>query len=551
MSVVDLHPEELLDKDERGALTADERTRLDAHLDRCAACRAEVVLRADFAAELDGEDRPSALLDLVQGALAAPRPATAPPAAMPTVAAPTAPAPAPAPTTTAPLPDVPTAVGPDAIPGLRRRPRRTAIVLLVAAAVMAASAAGATGLTGRIWLGLRGNSQEVTHASGGAMPKAAPATTSAGATALARPAAPTEAVETASLPEPIAPSPVVAEEPAITATSPVLALTPARAVAVTPARAVAVAPSPVALSPIAPVAPAPSTASALFDSANAARRDGDTATALARYDALDKQFPQTAEARVAKATTGKLLLDRGDAAGALARFDAYLASGAGELREEAMAGRATALERLGRVDDEVRAWAALLAAYPGTPYAVHAKTRVREVLGSVMRLRAFERHGARRARDSAASVCAVVVALALAHVCGGSENEAHAQEAASAPARRIVEVLVAGGGSDAASLDDTVRELLGRLTLVMESQSVGHIDAGDASFRSTARPSLLARVGIDLRARDVAIVTIVDGRTGEVTMRRSHPARRAFRSGPRGGRARRPGRRRPHAPRRA
>jgi hypothetical protein len=125
----------------------------------------------------------------------------------------------------------------------------------------------------------------------------------------------------------------------------------------------------------------PTTASGLFDSANAARRAGDTTTALARYDALDVQFPQTAEARVAKATTGKLLLDRGDAAGALSRFDAYLASGASELREESMAGRATALERLGRGDDEVRAWAALLAAYPVTPYAVHARARVGRSLG--------------------------------------------------------------------------------------------------------------------------------------------------------------------------
>ena len=80
---------------------------------------------------------------------------------------------------------------------------------------------------------------------------------------------------------------------------------------------------------------------------------------------------------------------------------------------------------------------------------------------------------------------------------------------------------MAGGGTDAASLDDTVRELLGRLTLVMESQSVGHIDADDATFRSTARPSLLARVGIDLRAHDIAVITIVDGRSGEVTVRRS------------------------------
>jgi hypothetical protein len=82
-------------------------------------------------------------------------------------------------------------------------------------------------------------------------------------------------------------------------------------------------------------------------------------------------------------------------------------------------------------------------------------------------------------------------------------------------------VLVAGGGGDAASLDDTVRELLGRLSLVMESQSVGRIDTDDASFRSAARPHVLARVGIDLRARDVAIITIVDGRTGVVTVRRS------------------------------
>jgi hypothetical protein len=89
--------------------------------------------------------------------------------------------------------------------------------------------------------------------------------------------------------------------------------------------------------------------------------------------------------------------------------------------------------------------------------------------------------------------CAVVIAVAIAQLCGGDERVAHAQEAAPAPvpARRVVEV------------------------------AVGRIDSDDASFRSTARPSLLARVGIDLRANDVAIVTIVDGRTGVVTTRRS------------------------------
>lgn len=89
------------------------------------------------------------------------------------------------------------------------------------------------------------------------------------------------------------------------------------------------------------------------------------------------------------------------------------------------------------------------------------------------------------------------------------------------PSRRVVEVLVAGAAADGSGLDDTVRELLGRLSLVTETQVVGHIDADEASFRSTARPSMLARVGIDLRGTDVAVITIVDGRTGEITMRRS------------------------------
>jgi outer membrane protein assembly factor BamD (BamD/ComL family) len=114
----------------------------------------------------------------------------------------------------------------------------------------------------------------------------------------------------------------------------------------------------------------------MFDAANAARRSGDTPAALALYDSLERQFPTSREARSAKATTARLLLDHGDLASAVARFDAYLASGAPELREEAMAGRATALERLGRDEEEARAWALLLATYPHTPYAAHARARV-------------------------------------------------------------------------------------------------------------------------------------------------------------------------------
>lgn len=346
MTVVDLHPEELLDKDARGELSSEERARFETHLARCAACRAERVLRLDFADELEGEDRPSALLDLVQGALAAPRPA-----ATRLVDAPPAP----------PAPHAP----------LRRRPRRTAFVLLVAAAVLAASAAGATGMTGRVWSRLRGGSLEATH------PTASDSSTSAPALSpIDRTSVRGQALATGGAGPRLEPATEQESEAVVPSAIEPVPLAVARA-APSPARILASAP-PLDVAPVATpaVAPVPTTASGLFEAANTARRSGDTVTALARYDALESQFPSTREAHVAKATTGKLLLDRGDSVGALARFDAYLASGASELREEAMAGRATALERLGRGDEESRAWEALVATYPGTPYGTHARARI-------------------------------------------------------------------------------------------------------------------------------------------------------------------------------
>src|SRR4051812_17305061 len=56
MKIVDLHPEDLLDKDARGDLSSAEKERLDAHLERCATCRFEREVRADFADEMDGGD---------------------------------------------------------------------------------------------------------------------------------------------------------------------------------------------------------------------------------------------------------------------------------------------------------------------------------------------------------------------------------------------------------------------------------------------------------------------------------------------------------------
>jgi TolA-binding protein len=49
MSIVDLHPEDLLDKHARGTLSSTDRSRLDAHVATCAACRFELLARVDFA----------------------------------------------------------------------------------------------------------------------------------------------------------------------------------------------------------------------------------------------------------------------------------------------------------------------------------------------------------------------------------------------------------------------------------------------------------------------------------------------------------------------
>ena len=48
MESLDLHPEELFDKAARGEASAEEQSRLDAHLAACATCRFERQVRVDF-----------------------------------------------------------------------------------------------------------------------------------------------------------------------------------------------------------------------------------------------------------------------------------------------------------------------------------------------------------------------------------------------------------------------------------------------------------------------------------------------------------------------
>lgn len=127
------------------------------------------------------------------------------------------------------------------------------------------------------------------------------------------------------------------------------------------------------------------TAAQLFRDANTERHAGNIVRAVELYRELQKRHPEAAESRASRVSVGRLLLDRqGDPAGALAEFDVYLATaqgGGGTLAEEARVGRALALERLGRPEEERRAWEAFLARHPEGLYATHARERL-AALGS-------------------------------------------------------------------------------------------------------------------------------------------------------------------------
>lgn len=123
---------------------------------------------------------------------------------------------------------------------------------------------------------------------------------------------------------------------------------------------------------------APADASGLFAEAGAARRAGEHGRAAALYRDLVSRFPASSEAASARIALGRMLLDDGDASGALAEFDAYLLVG-GALAEEAMAGRARALGRLGRAAEERAAWTTLLSARPRSIHAERARARLQEL----------------------------------------------------------------------------------------------------------------------------------------------------------------------------
>jgi TolA-binding protein len=176
---------------------------------------------------------------------------------------------------------------------------------------------------------------------------------------------------------PVATSPQVTEPARIQPPEPKREAPPARPEASPPAEAVT------PTTPAAPRAAAPEeTPRALFQRANEARRLGEGTRAASLYRKLIARFPASPEAALSQVRLGGMLLEQGDGRTALGHFDRYLAEQpGGALSPEALYGRGRALASLGRSAEESRAWTRLLADFPKSPYAGHARRRL-ETLGT-------------------------------------------------------------------------------------------------------------------------------------------------------------------------
>jgi TolA-binding protein len=124
--------------------------------------------------------------------------------------------------------------------------------------------------------------------------------------------------------------------------------------------------------------PTPATdAAQLFDRATEATRRGDDEAALSAFEALRRGFPSSREAKASWVLAGRLQLDRSQPALALECFDHYLdAPGSAPLVPEALLGRATALERLGREAEAREQHRDIVRRFPRSSAAMQARARL-------------------------------------------------------------------------------------------------------------------------------------------------------------------------------
>jgi hypothetical protein len=314
MSVVDLHPDDLLDRDACDSLSPAEGERLERHLEKCSTCRMERQIRADFRREAEPLHAEIDVPRLLSEALY---------------------------------------LGRDVRPRPRRhRPpsRWRWSTLLVAAVLFVAGVAAGT------WRQISAVPTDafVTLPSyARPFSSRARATNGTGPTRLVAVAAP-PAMTVLMLPS--EPAPVLPSPP----------------VAVMPAASKIASHRKTSDSSVRSSLP---DAAELFARANDARRAGERADAAELYRVLVRSFPGSPEARESRAVMGRMLLDDGDANAALRSFDDYLRA-AGVLREDVMVDRALALARLGRWREEANEWTSLLRAYPSSVHAERARERL-------------------------------------------------------------------------------------------------------------------------------------------------------------------------------
>jgi tetratricopeptide (TPR) repeat protein len=135
-------------------------------------------------------------------------------------------------------------------------------------------------------------------------------------------------------------------------------------------------PAPAASDPVLQRSPrAQPSAAALFAQALALRSEGKVDAAIAAHLRLQRLYSTARETRLSFALAGRLLLERGSPEQALAQFNQYLAQ-PGDVAEEALVGRATALGHLGRSAAEAAAWREVIERHPGSIYATRAKERL-------------------------------------------------------------------------------------------------------------------------------------------------------------------------------
>lgn len=116
--------------------------------------------------------------------------------------------------------------------------------------------------------------------------------------------------------------------------------------------------------------------------------------AASTFAELIRRYPRSGWARTARVSLGLIQLDRlGNARGALAQFDAYLASTrVGALAQEASYGRIRSLRRLGRRSAEIRALTAFMRLYPRAIQVTNVRRRLQK-LGVKVPPRAMQQMG--------------------------------------------------------------------------------------------------------------------------------------------------------------